>query len=126
VYVASPEKLPLGDATYTIGRRRITLGRLADWRNATRGPTMYAGLAPAPGGNMDGFDFVVRGRSSVMDPDRDRGEQIAELKELVKQCYCGLGPACEIWRKMTPDQRADCTRDKRAYAELLWKHGVVR
>jgi hypothetical protein len=75
---------------------------------------------------MDGFDFVVRGRSSVMDPDRDRGEQIAELKELVKQCYCGLGPACEIWRKMTPDQRADCTRDKRAYAELLWKHGVVR
>jgi hypothetical protein len=47
-----------------------------------------------------------------------------ELREAVRNCYCGLGPACEIWRKMTPDERDACTRDKRAYAQLLWKHGV--
>lgn len=71
-------------------------------------------------------DFIMRGRSSLIDPSRPRDEQIAELKQAMEECYCGLGPACEIWRKMTPAQRADCTRDKRAYGQLLWKHGVGR
>ena len=71
-------------------------------------------------------DVMMRGKASVIDPSRDRAEQIAEIKDLIKQCYCGLGPACEIWRKMTPAERADCTRDKRAAAELMWKHGMTR
>lgn len=69
---------------------------------------------------------IRRGRGSVIDPDRSRAEQIAELRQAVKECYCGLGPACPIWRRMTPKERAECSRDKRAYAQLLWKHGVVR
>ena len=67
---------------------------------------------------------IARGKASVIDPNRPRAEQIAELKQAIKDCYCGLGPACEVWGKMTPEQREDCSRDKRAYAELLWKHGV--
>ncbi len=69
---------------------------------------------------------ISRGAASMIDPTRSREDQIAELRQAVKDCYCGLGPACEIWRKMTPDERAACSRDKRAYSQLLWKHGVGR
>jgi hypothetical protein len=72
------------------------------------------------------MEAVTRGRASVIDPARPRAEQIAELRQAIKECYCGLGPACEIWRKMTPDERAACSRDKRATEELFWKHGVTR
>ena len=71
-------------------------------------------------------EVMTKGPASVIDPSRPRAEQIEELRRAVEECYCGLGPACEVWRKMTPAERADCTRDKRAYAELLWKHGVAR
>jgi hypothetical protein len=67
---------------------------------------------------------IARGRASLIDPDRPREPQIEALREAISQCYCGLGPACEIWRKMTPSERKDCSRDKRAYEQLLWKHGV--
>ncbi len=69
-------------------------------------------------------DFIMQGRSILFDSSRSRAEQIAELRQAVTECYCGLGPACELWRKMTPAQRADCTRDKRASGQLLWRHGV--
>jgi hypothetical protein len=39
-------------------------------------------------------------------------------------CYCGLGPDCELFRKMTPDQRAACTRDKRATAQSFFRNGL--
>ena len=69
---------------------------------------------------------ITRGKASVMDPARPRAEQIAELRQAVKECYCGLGPACPIWSDMTPVERAACSDDKRAYSQLLWKHGVAK
>jgi len=70
-------------------------------------------------------DSGKRAHGSAIDPARPRDGQIAELRQAVKECYCGLGPACPIWTDMTPEERATCSRDKRAYAELLWKHGVA-
>ena len=67
---------------------------------------------------------VMRGKASVIDPNRPKAEQIDELRQAMKECYCGLGPACEVWRKLTPDERLACSTDKRAYSQLLWKHGV--
>ena len=51
-------------------------------------------------------------------------EQISALRQAVKECYCGYGPACPLWRQMTPVERAACSRDKRAYTQLLWKTGM--
>ena len=66
----------------------------------------------------------VAGRASVIDPTRSRAEQIAELKQAIKECYCGLGPACPLWRQMTPEERTDCSADKRLYAQRFWKNGM--
>jgi hypothetical protein len=67
-------------------------------------------------------DFA--GLASVIDPTRPRMEQIAELRQAVLECYCGLGPACPLWRQMTPEQRRDCSADKRLVAQRLWKNGM--
>ncbi len=64
------------------------------------------------------------GASSLIDPNRPRAEQIAELRRAVKACYCGLGPACHLWRQFTPEERLACSLDKRATAQYLWKNGV--
>lgn len=40
------------------------------------------------------------------------------------ECYCGLGPACPLFRLMTPPQRADCTRDKRRTAQAFYRNGL--
>ena len=64
------------------------------------------------------------GLSSVIDPTRPKAEQIAALRRAVQECYCGLGPACHLWREMTPEQRADCSLDKRVYAQRMWKNGM--
>ena len=61
---------------------------------------------------------------SLIDPNRPKAEQIAELRRAVKACYCGLGPACYLWRQLTPEQRLECSLDKRATAQYLWKNGV--
>ena len=61
---------------------------------------------------------------SVIDPNRPKAEQIAELRRAVKACYCGLGPACSTWRQLTPDERLACSLDKRATAQYLWKNGM--
>lgn len=66
----------------------------------------------------------VAGLASVIAPTRPRKEQIEELRRAVRECYCGLGPACPLWRQMTPEQRADCSADKRLVAQRLWKNGV--
>jgi hypothetical protein len=60
----------------------------------------------------------------VIDPTRPKSEQIALLREAVSACYCGLGPACPLWREMTPGQRDDCSADKRLYAQRFWKNGL--
>ncbi len=62
--------------------------------------------------------------SSVLDPSRPRAEQIAELRQAVLECYCGLGPACSLWRQMTPEQRANCSADRRLTAQRMWKNGM--
>jgi len=64
------------------------------------------------------------GLASVIDPSRSRTEQIAELRTAVQECYCGLGPACPVWRELTPDQRSECSADKRLVAQRLWKNGM--
>ena len=61
---------------------------------------------------------------SLIDPSRPRAEQIAALRLAVEQCYCGFGPACPLWRKMTPAQRLACSFDKRATAQYFWKNGL--
>ena len=66
----------------------------------------------------------VAGLASMIDPARPRLEQIAELREAVLACYCGLGPACPLWRQMTPEQRTDCSADKRLVAQRAWKNGM--
>ena len=66
----------------------------------------------------------IAGRSSVIDPNRSREEQIAELKRAVAECYCGYGPACHLWRQMTPEQRTECSADKRQYAQRLYRNGM--
>lgn len=63
-------------------------------------------------------------KDSVIDPNRPKAEQIAALRAAVKACYCGLGPACYLWRQLTPDQRLSCSLDKRATAQYLWKNGM--
>jgi hypothetical protein len=64
------------------------------------------------------------GLASMIDPSRPRAEQIAELREAVLACYCGLGPACPLWRQMTPEQRSECSADKRLVAQRFWKNGM--
>jgi hypothetical protein len=64
------------------------------------------------------------GISSAIDPKRPKAEQIAALRRAVEECYCGLGPACNLWRQMSPEQRVDCSLDKRAVAQALWMNGM--
>jgi hypothetical protein len=40
------------------------------------------------------------------------------------ECYCGLGPACPIFGKMTDQQRHDCTEDKRRTAQQYYRNGI--
>jgi hypothetical protein len=61
---------------------------------------------------------------SLIDPTRPKAEQIAELRQAVLECYCGFGPACPLWRRMTPAQRSACSFDKRATAQYMWKNGM--
>lgn len=63
-------------------------------------------------------------RGSLIDPNRPRAEQIEELRRAVKACYCGLGPACHLWRQFSPDERLACSLDKRATAQYEWKNGM--
>lgn len=40
------------------------------------------------------------------------------------ECYCGLGPACPLFRQMTPEQRSQCSQDKRQTEQYYWKNGM--
>jgi hypothetical protein len=51
--------------------------------------------------------------------------EITALRQAVKDCYCGLGQDCTHWEEMTNEERADCSRDKRAAVEYLWKNGLA-
>ena len=67
---------------------------------------------------------MYRGLASVIDPNQPKAAQIAALRIEMEKCYCGLGPACPIWRQMTPEEREDCSLDKRLAAQRLWKNGM--
>ena len=62
-------------------------------------------------------------KTSVIDPTRPKAEQIAALRQAVEECYCGLGPACYLWREMTPEQRADCSAVQQTAAQPV--HGFL-
>jgi hypothetical protein len=62
--------------------------------------------------------------TSLIDPNRPKAEQIAELRAAVAECYCGLGPACHLWRRMTPEQRQECSWEHRLVAQRYWKNGM--
>jgi len=61
---------------------------------------------------------------SVIDPNRPKAEQIEALRRAVQECYCGLGPACPLWRQMTPEERTACSLDQRATAQRFWINGM--
>lgn len=67
---------------------------------------------------------MQRKSASVIDPTRPKAEQIAELRRAVEECYCGLGPACSLWRRMTPEQRIQCSWDRRLVQQRLYKNGM--
>jgi hypothetical protein len=53
---------------------------------------------------------------------RDRPEPASTASATDEyECYCGLGPACPLFRMMTPPQREDCTRDKRRTAQAYYR-----
>ena len=39
-------------------------------------------------------------------------------------CYCGLGPTCPHFLRMTDEEKAACSRDKRQYAQAFFKNGM--
>ena len=55
---------------------------------------------------------------------RVKAERAAAMRQAVKECYCGLGPACHLWRAFTPEQRIACSLDKRAVAQAMWMNGM--
>ena len=55
---------------------------------------------------------------------RTRAEEIARLRRAVQECYCGFGPACFRWQRMTPEQRVECSLDHRLIAQRYWKNGM--
>jgi hypothetical protein len=63
-------------------------------------------------------------KTPVLDPTRPQAEQIAALRQAVEECYCGLGPACHLWTVMSPDQRVECSIDKRVSAQRFWRTGM--
>ena len=40
-------------------------------------------------------------------------------------CYCGLGPACPLFRMLTPAERVDCSRDKRQTGQSYYMNGMT-
>lgn len=62
--------------------------------------------------------------TSAIDPTLPRAQQIEALRQAVEECYCGLGPACYLWRQMTPEQREQCSIDKRFTAQRYWRTGM--
>ena len=52
-------------------------------------------------------------------------EEFIALRQAVKDCYCGLGPACYHWKNLSPEGRIACSCDKRMSAESYWKTGTV-
>lgn len=53
----------------------------------------------------------------------DTASRISEAPAF--ECYCGLGQACPLFRMFTPEQRADCSRDKRRTGQTYYKNGMT-
>jgi hypothetical protein len=63
--------------------------------------------------------FTSTASNAIPDPPR------ALADETPFECYCGLGPACPMFRQMSAAQRADCTRDKRQTAQWMYVNGMT-
>jgi hypothetical protein len=63
---------------------------------------------------------------STPDKSCPTAARIEEQLQAAKDCYCGLGTDCTHWRELTPEGRLDCSRDKRAVVDSLWKTGTIR
>ena len=50
---------------------------------------------------------------------------ITARRQAAEDCYCGLGQDCCHWDELTPEERLDCSRDKRAIVDALWKNGIA-
>jgi uncharacterized protein with FMN-binding domain len=48
----------------------------------------------------------------------------AEPESAAFECYCGIDAACPVFRLMTPQQRVNCSRDKRQTAQAYYRDGV--
>ncbi len=66
----------------------------------------------------------MRTHVTAVETARPTTERGPALRQAVTECYCGFGPACPLWRQMTPEERTACSSDKRAYSQLLWKTGM--
>lgn len=40
------------------------------------------------------------------------------------ECYCGLGPACGVYRQLTPEQRIECSTERRRTMQTYFKNGM--
>jgi hypothetical protein len=40
------------------------------------------------------------------------------------ECYCGLGPACALFREMTPAQRIECSLELRRANQAYFRNGM--
>jgi hypothetical protein len=52
-------------------------------------------------------------------------KEIMARLQAARDCHCGLGQDCCHWEELTPEGRADCSRDKRAIVDALWKNGIA-
>jgi hypothetical protein len=64
--------------------------------------------------------------SSAINTPKATPEKVRPAEDTAAfECYCGLGPACPMFREMSDAQRADCTRDKRQTAQWMYVNGMT-
>lgn len=61
--------------------------------------------------------------SSRQDEAREK-KPVSAAEQEEYDCYCGLGPACPHFLRMTEEERLACSRDKRQYAQAFYKNGM--
>jgi len=64
--------------------------------------------------------------SSAKNASKATSERARPAEETAAfECYCGLGPACPMFREMNAAQRELCTRDKRQTAQWMYVNGMT-
>ena len=60
----------------------------------------------------------------VVDESLPEAERVKALRKAMANCYCGWGPDCVFWRRMTPEERERCALDKRGTAQWYYQNGM--